>query len=217
MTNAQMLIEAAWTRSTFNDRKIATKAELIGVIDRKMKNLFSIAARENPEYFGSFEDVAYNAAANVMGWPRPAMAEMVTEAYYAAALTTEVHIVPFSDKFGEITPRIYEYGQIYRSVGATGDPVAETIRFYFAARHPNLDSTQPPDAVVNQLSPLWPEQFNDIIILEVSRYLAIKDQRTDEAAVHMAEAEPMMKLFLDHLAHENHGKVSRWDDSPRVA
>lgn len=214
-TTAKDIIEAAWSRSTFNDPdKLATDAELIGVIDRRMKQLYSVAARNNPLYFGTRATVGYDA--NVGGWIRPANAEMVVRIVNNGN-AAEIHIVPFEDRFAEMAPRVYEFGQVYFSSGGPGDPITtDILQFQFSRRHVNLNPSQPTNAAANTLEASWPEQFNDLIVLHVSKYLALKDQRGEEVALLQAEQNELMDTFLKHLAHENYGMKARWGQRSRL-
>jgi hypothetical protein len=213
-TTARDIINAAYSRSTFNDPdKLATESELIGVIDRRMKQLYSIVARHNPLYFGASLAQPYSAPAG--GWPRPADAELVVRISNPGG--GEVHIVPFDDREAEMAPRVYQFGQVYRSVGATGDPAnSGSLTFFYSKRHKDLVSSESATTTNNTLEASWPEQFNDLIVLHVARYLSTKDQRVEEVQVLMAEAAELMEVFLRHLAHENYGMKSRWGQRARL-
>lgn len=207
-TTVKTLIDAAWTRSSFNDPEtLAKDPELIGVADRRMKQLYSLVSRINPLYFGKRAKAGYDPATT--GWPRPADAEMVVAAYYTAT-GDRVEIVPFDDREVTMAPRIYEFGQIYYSVGTAADPTAEDIDFFYSKQHPDLDPALPASHATNTLDPSWPEQFNDLVILHLARYLAVKDQREGEVAVLAAEEAALMQVFQQHLAHENYGMKARW-------
>lgn len=213
-TTAKAIIDAAYARSTFNEPdKLATNSELIGVIDRRLKQLYSLAARNNPLYFGKRLPVTYDAG--VQGWPRPNDAEMVVSLYYSAT-GDEVHIVPFDDRIAEMPPRVYEFGKVYFSVGTPSDPTAESIDFFYSKRHPDLDASQPATAAVNTVDSSWPEQFNDLMVLHVARYLSIKDQREGEVQILAAEEAALLEVFFRHLAHENYGMKARWGQRARL-
>ncbi len=213
-TDAKTIIDAAYARSTFNDPdKLATNTELIGVIDRRMKQLYSVVARNNPMYFGKRNPVEFNAALG--GWPRPKDAELVVRVSNSAT-GSEVHIVPFEDRQAEMAPRIYEFGQVYFSVGQENDVVAGSLDFFYSRRHPDLNTGLPATDNANLLEVGWPEQFNDLVVLHVSKYLAIKDQRGEEVPILQAEQNDLMDVFLKHLAHENYGMKARWGQRSKL-
>ena len=205
-TTCKDIIEAAYARSSFNDPdKLATNAELIGVIDRRMKQLYSIVADHNPLYFGATQTVVGSSGT----WARPADAELVFRIETQAG--EEVHIVPFEDRSAEMPPRVYEFGQKYYSVGQSGDPQpTDQLKFYYSKRHPSLDPTKPPSDAANTLDATWPEQFNDLVVLHVAKYLATKDGRPEEVALLTQEEQLLMAVFIDHLRHENYGVKTRW-------
>lgn len=206
MINCRMIIDAAYSRSTFNDPgKIATDKELIGVIDRYMRRLYAEVARVNPIYFGTSAPVVGVAGL----WARPAAAEVVTRAETSAG--ARVNITPWDDREGEVPPRIYLYGSGYKTVGKTDDPApTDSITFFYAKKHPALDTSVAADAAANQLDATFPEQFSDLPVLRVSRYLAVKDGRAGEVEAMIGEEQEMMAILLTHLGNQDAGMVSRF-------
>lgn len=230
-TTCKQIIEAAYARSTFNDPdKLATNAELVGVVDRRLKQLYSVVARENPLYFGkrSAATVAsQRSGETVFSWARPSDAELIFRLEAGAPGTAgvltagkEIHIVPFEDQAAEMSPKVYEFGQRYYSPDGSGDPepsaTGDTVVFFYSKRHPDLDSSVATDHASNTLDGSWPEQFNDLVVLHVARYLATKDQRGEEVQVLMTEEASLHDVFMKHLAHENYGMKSRWGQRARL-
>jgi hypothetical protein len=213
-TNCRTLIEAAYSRSTFNDpEKLATKSELIGVIDRRMKQLYSVIARENPTYFGTRATMSSTNGT----WERPnnPPAELIHRVETSDG--TQVHITPFDDRKGEQPPAVYQYGQQYHTVGRTNDPAQNAaLTFFYSKRHPDLDPDKTPEHQDNQLDPMWPEQFNDLVVLHVARYLATKDGREGEIQVLAAEEQALMEVLFNHLRVENYGMTARWGQRARL-
>jgi len=213
-TNCRDIIEAAYSRSTFNDpEKLATRQELIGVIDRRMKQLYSVIARNNPTYFGTKATVAPQSGS----WPRPSSppAELIHRVETATG--QQVHITPFEDRDGEQPPAIYQYGQRYFTVGRSNDPLnTATLTFFYSKRHPDLNPTLAWDNAANRLDDMWPEQFNDLVVLHVARYLSTKDGRGEEIQVLAAEEQALMEVLFNHLTVENFGMTARWGQRARV-
>jgi len=224
-TTCKVLIEAAYERSVANDAdKLGSDPELVGVIWRRLYQIYSIAARVNPAYFGKISSAALPSS-NV--WARPSDAELVFKVLAGTAgstgvLTsgTEVNIVPVDDTLCEMAPRIYEMGRSYYSVDATGDPdnvdtTGDKLSFYYSKRHPALDTTLATDHATNTLESDWPEQFNDLLVLHLSKYLSVKDGMRDSAEWQAlnAEEEALMVLFHSHLQHENYGMRARYGQS----
>lgn len=207
-TTVGTIIDAARARSNFNDAEVGTVFELTAVIDRFMKRLFSMGARVNRYYFSQQSTVAASSGT----WARPATAEMVWRVEKADS--TKVNVVPFEDKKAELPPRIYELGQVYHPTSGEAADLAgtETLTFFFSKRHTDLSTTglSSEDAKALTLDALWPEQFNDLPVLKVSQYLAVKDSRGEEAKLLEDEMVTALEDFIRHLEHENAGMVARW-------
>jgi hypothetical protein len=211
-TNCKKIIEAAYARSTSNDPdKLATDKELVGVIDRRLKGLFSMAARFNPHYFGKSMVTAYSAP----GWAQPSDMEMLIRVQNAGG--AEVNVVPFDDKEAEHAPRVYSFGQIYRTVGGTGDPaVSDALTLFYSRRPVDLDPSQPSDASINVIDPMWPEQFNDLLVLHVAKYLATKDDGRQDIAHLATEEQSLLETFTRHLSHVNYATKARFGHRARM-
>lgn len=206
-TTLKQLIEAAYSRSTFNDPdKLATDKELAGVIDRRFKEVYSIAAGINPYYFGTTADVVGVAGV----WDRPTAAELV--AHIEKTDGTEVAVVPFEDKGAELPPAVYSFGRkYYRTADSSATLTAtDTLRFFYSKRPATMS------AATDQLDAEWPEQFNDLIVLHVARYLAVKDQRVEEVQLFESELQSLLQSFQRHLMHENYAMVARYGHRARL-
>lgn len=230
-TTARTLIDAAYSRSAANDpNKLATDTELIAVIDRRLKQIYSFAARQNPFYFGQSTSVTGDATK----WVRPTAAELVfkVEADGPAGtgvdrkITTvglEVSLVPFEDREAEMAPRIYPLGRAYYSVGiAATDPSAsingDKLKIFYSRRHADLNPALPATDAANTLEADWPEQFSDLIVIHLSKYLNIKDIARSPAEFQALDAEEkgLFGVFAQHLEHENYATKSRWGQTSRV-
>lgn len=229
-TTIKKLIDAAYAQSSANDPgKIATDAELIMLVDRRCKRLYSRAARKNPWYFGA----SANVAGDGVKWPRPATAELVFRAESAggagsgankkiAAVGTEVSVVPFDDRDAELAPRIYPLGRAYYTVGiAATDPDVsangDLLKFFFSRRHADFDPLLASDHATNTLEADWPEQFNDLFVLHIGRYLSRKDVMRDqgEYGALSDELKDVEALFEEHLEHELLAMKARWGQLSR--
>jgi hypothetical protein len=222
-TTCRTLIEAAWNSSAANDPDtLATKSELIGVIDRRLKQLYIIAARYNPFFFGTTSSVTGDGTK----WARPTDAELVITAYGDGTAggggdakltgTPEVSIVPFNDQDSELSPKIYQLGRDYYSAGSASDPSASTdgdkIKFYYAKQPADLDPSLDWEHATNTLATDWPEQFNDLLVLHLAYYMALKDTVRDPNELQvLAQAEHgLLQVFQMHLEHENYAQRSRF-------
>lgn len=221
-TTCKQIIEAAYARRTANDPdRLATKAELVALIDRLVKAVYARVGKVNRRYFGATADVVGDGTK----WARPSDATAVLWVESAgpagsgsnANLTpgARVHITPFSDRDAEMSPKIYPFGSFYFSAGGAEDPDptadGDKLRFYYAQRHPDLDPMQEPDAAANTLSASWPEHYNDLLVSRVARYLATKDGRGSDEIAHLnAEYEELLALLLDEVKQDNDRISQRW-------
>lgn len=191
-TTVSDIIAAALAKSTKNRANIiATSAtEMLEVVKRAMRGLYSVASEVNPTFFAKSAVVSFAAP----GWARPSDAELV---FRIEKDGTEVAVVPYDDTAAETgKPAVYALGQVYRPAGNALDPVAGDLVFFYSkipASPANVDAT---------IDSMWVEQFNELLILEVAMYLALKDGRMDE----VAELKPMRDqwalLFIKFLEHE---------------
>lgn len=233
-TTCKDLIDAAYARSTFNDPdKLATDAELIGVIDRRHKQLYSMAAEYNPVYFGKSENVQASSSA----WTWPDQAELIFRVEVGTTANNQtsgtlVRVVPIEDQEADIKPSVYQMGRSYYTTDSTElDPTASTgddLLFYYSKRAYDLDDTIAPDANTgntvtsetdqgNIIDSTWPEQFNDLIVLHIAKYLSIKDGRAgEEIAALDAEEKALMADFARHLRHANYAQRARYGQRARL-
>lgn len=201
------ILEAAYAKSTKNNPgTIATEStELLQVVQRTLEGLFAVAARINPYHFA---ETVLTAATASTHWERPEGAESI---FRIEESGSEVVVVPFYDKMAESAkPAVYEYGQAFFPAGNAGDPDPSTdsLDFYYSKAPEVLTAT------TDSLDPLWEEQFNELLIIEVSRYLAVKDSETEgraaEVASLMSEREMWANRYVAFLEHATVGIRKRY-------
>lgn len=200
-TTPRELIEAAYPKSTRNmPGSIASEAsELLKVLTRILHGLFAAGTRVNLTFFGTVDTVVKNA----VGWARPSTAESVW------LLTKDdgsrVHIVPFDDQglMGS-DPAVFRFGATYREAAASLQGVTD-LMVYFSSR------CETPADLDTAIDSRWPEQFNELVVLLLSYYLAVKDGRAEEYAGLEAQVEHWFSLYLAFLEHETVGEVRRYD------
>jgi len=193
-TTVREIIEAAFQRSDFNDRALATDPELIGVLNRALRQVYTSAALVNPAYFGEVEEVGRVA----QGWPRPLDAIMVNTIYMPDG--ERVAIVSHKERDVEIPPRVFEWGAYFATVGKPGDPENELLTVYYSRSHPHLNPVLSPGS--QTLEPRWPEEHNPILISQLARHIAWKDGREGEVAMLDAEASGLMEGFTSYLLNQ---------------
>lgn len=195
-TTVQQLLDAAYAKSTKNrPGTIATEAtELLQTVVRIIRGVYSFAAEVNPVHF--------SAKSAVIGvgsvWARPEPAEAILRIETAAG--AEVAVVPFDDRLAaDPKPSLYEFaGGFTADPGQTAAPGAtDTLTFWFSKR-PN-DPT--PFNLAGVIDPDWQEDYNELLILEIAIYLALKDGRFDEVEVLKLDRNVWAQRFGAYLQH----------------
>jgi hypothetical protein len=218
-TTARQLIDAAYGHSKLNQPEVSANetGELLPLIQRRLRTYFAEATRANRKVFGTTAETSYSGGS----WARPAGAEMIVRIEAgtggltkvgggAIAAGTEIIEVPVDQRNIEPgKPCIYAWGQKYFSVATTNDPTgAGALKFFYSKRADDIAT------LTTSLDALWPEQFNDLLILDVARYLARKDggeRRTSEMATLTAEHDAVRALWLAWLGHESLTEVRDYD------
>jgi hypothetical protein len=198
-TTVQDILDAAYSRSTQNNPgTIATEStELLSVVQRALDGTYAMAARINPTFFAAESQVAAPGAG--LPWARPELAEAIFRIENAGV---EVVVVPYDDRTAEAgLPAVYEWGQGFYEAGNAGDPddTADALDFFYATRPATLT------LLTSTLDSMWREQFNELLVLEVAIYLAVKDgaaqSRATELTALVAERLRWANRFCSHLEH----------------
>lgn len=229
-TTMRTIIDQAYARSTFSDPNVlAQDAELIARTSLRLGELFSAVnelATIEDAYFGKVLDVVPAASA----WARPADLDVLlqlrgginygTGASRVSAVDEVINLVPYNDR-SEVPPAVYTTGGSYVSVGRAGDPSAtangEQLRFHYARFPTALDPTAKATAVGNTLDSAWPERFNNLLVVDLAKYLAKKDARFLVDGPGLAEEEVVtLGLLLSHVTRTNRAMRSRFGQRARV-
>jgi len=208
MTTPNDIFTAALAKSRKNQPGIiATPTELLATFIRIYSMFWTIAARVNPTFFGKQLVVPFDI--NLGGWPRPEDAESI---YLIEDDLEEITVVPFDEKDADpFTPAVYEWGQVFYGAGNPLDPVGtesiaesveEGLLFWYSKEPDEVASA------ATALEALWPETFNELLVLELAIILAIKDERPTEVGQLKEERDAWLRRFIAHLEHATTG-VSR--------
>lgn len=212
-TTVMEILEMAYAKSTQNNPgTIATESvELLGVVQRVLDGCYAVAARVNPIMFAESAIVAPVTNA----WPRPPTAESIFLIEKADGST--VAVVPYDDQGAESAwPSIYEYGQQFFTAKDLTDPddASDSLTFFYA-KSPDI-LTAPADA----LDSMWPEQFNELIVLHVANYLATKDfgtqGREGEIKSLAIEIERWANRYVAFLEHATANTRKRHSHFKRI-
>jgi hypothetical protein len=191
-TTVRQIIDEAYATSSRNrPGSIANEpVELLGVVQRALSGLFADALKFNRVFYARRHVVSFSPTQN--GWLRPPGVYSVIRMEKPDG--TEVVEVPFDQKSADLSrPAVYLVGRYFHPAGNPLDPVNGNLSLIcsvFPATMAGLDST---------LDPLWPEEFNGLLVMQVARYLAVKDGREGEAAAFREEWVAEQARYIDYL------------------
>lgn len=201
MRKVQEVLTAAYAKSKKNQPgAIASEGtELLDLVNRAFRGLWAVTARVNPFFFASSDTVSHDSE----GWPRPTDAEAV---WRIELDSDRVIVVPLDDRAADPSrPAVYRWGQKYYGAGNPDDPTNEDLDFFFTTRPATLN------ALTQELDSSWVEAYDELLILEVAIYLAIKDDRNEEVASLRGDRDRWLMLFLNFVEHETLNEVRRFD------
>jgi hypothetical protein len=195
---AQDVILAALARSSKNQSTyLATNAsELLSALNRSLRGAYAIASRVSPEYVGVI--VAVTGVSGV--WARPAAAEQVW--WVEKTNGTEVAVVPPSERAAEAgRPSVYRIGRNYYTVGRTvpvADPTPTEVLNFYAAMRPAALAT-----ITDALPATWDDAYDNLLVLDLALYLALKDGRLEELGALRTERQAWLSLYVNFVATES--------------
>ena len=209
-TTPRDIIVSAYAKSMKNKPgTIATEStELLQLVIRSLRGLYSVAARVNPTFFAEDADITLAAGA----WARPETAESIYRLERVAGTVggtgsdgDEIAVVPFDDKKAEEgMPAVYEFAQEFKTAGNAPDPTSGDIKFYYAKRPTdpaNLDAA---------IDAQWQESYDELLILETAIYLAMKDTRGEEVKDLKGARDVWAQLYIAFLEHSTANMRARF-------
>lgn len=208
MITVRQILDAAYAKSAKTRPSVAVTEALEGIdiVIRAVQGLYAYAARVNPIYFAGTSLVGFG----VDSWARPAEAETIFRIETTANPPAEVVVVPFDDRKAEPSkPAVYELGQKFYPAGNPFDPVSGNLTFWYSKRPTS------PAAVADPIDASWCETYNELVILEVALYLAIKDGRQDDRAALTVARDHWLGLYTAFLEHATSNLRSRFSQVRR--
>lgn len=213
-TTVQSILTAAYSRSAKNrPGHIASEStELLQVVVRTLRRMFALSVKHNTTFYGERKTVAYATD----GWPRPAGVQSINRIERLSD-SKQVSEVSYDDrKAEEGLPSVYSYGQKFYPAGNASDPTGSDSLVLFCSTRPAALTTLD-DPTTGTLDARWPEDFNEILINRVARYLALKEGgRGDEVAALDDEYKEWLMDYVDFLEHETTTLVRRYGHSTEI-
>lgn len=201
-TTVQQILDAAYAKSKRNvPGQIATESgELLELVGRAQRGLYAVAARVNPVAFATQDSIASGTGNTSWAWGDLVTAgEDIVEAFLRLEFGgTEVVVVPFDQRDAEPgKPAVYYMGPRFFPAGNTPDPdpATDALDVWFSKR-PAM-----PSSLSDTLDSDWRESFNELLVLEVAIYLALKDERGGELGEMKASRDRWLTQYVSHLEH----------------
>ncbi len=199
-TVGQDIYNGALAKSSKNETRNFSVAEIILRINNRLNGIYEVAARVNPLFFA--EKAAEAETSGV--WSRPEEALSIVK--IEDATPDPVIIVPHDDQLAEPSKLcVYEFGQEFFAItNALGVP-SGSLTFWYARRPTPVANLSPAT-----LDAQWREDFNELLILEIAIELDLKDGRTAEAQEHKEDRNGWLVRFVSFLQHATSGEVRRF-------
>jgi hypothetical protein len=186
------------------DEIVNNATALLQTYIRAERGLWAFAARVNPGFFAKSASVAFASP----GWARPTDAELIW--YIENPTPARVIVVDMDQRAADPSrPAVYEWGQIFRGAGNSGDPSSGNLTFYYSKR-PTAPAT-----MATTLDALWEpaEGYNQLLALELAIYLKLRDGK-DPAAL-IQQRNHWANLFVAFLEHATLGIVRNYESTQR--
>ncbi len=198
------------------DLLATAQGELLSELNRLVEAAFVDAAQANAPYFSARTTVPYNVLLSPAGWAFPVDAVRVFRAE-ATALTTglgvgfgdgdEITLVPQHDRYlGLEAPAVAVLGRVLIPTGATGHPTGGDLEVSYARRPVAMAG------LASAIDASWPAEHDELLIVQLAHYLAVKDFRGEDAATFERAAGQMFARFAAAVGLPVPAQASR---SPR--
>lgn len=210
-TTVQNVIDRAIDRSGLNFSGMASDPALIARISAGQKFLFKSAGIIDPEYFGKSGDTTtrtlnsqtwdLNVSPGDVGLVTKAEVKTITGAVSGVSVGTRVNLVDLRFPDLGVSPRAYVRGRNivpHSTELGTNDTNMVTVLTIYYSESPATVTT----ATVNLR---LPDEWTQLLVLELAKYLAIRDQRLEEVQPLDAEYQELFQRFTQEVAAYRHG------------
>ena len=173
-TTVQVLLEAAYSRSTANDPgKLATDAELIGRLNRIYQDLFGLAARQRPDEFIETRSWTVQNGAPPFVTIGPGIVDIRS---IRSATGAKVHLIPETEteRTWHVAPSVYRVGLTLYSRNQGGDPTTADVLTARVIGAPAVLT-----ALGDALDTRFPDRHVEVFIGDLALYLDAKDDGRD--------------------------------------
>jgi len=164
------ILEDAYATSLRNQPGIIAEeaTELLNVVNRKLKAIYTLSIGVDPTYLAASTSVAETATT----WIEP---EAAASIFYMEQDSDSAEVVPVLIEEQDADPTKLAVYAVGRTLFASStNPPAGNITLYY--------TVEPVETVTldTALDATWDEAHNDLLIAEVALFLAVKDGRSEE-------------------------------------
>jgi hypothetical protein len=206
-TTVQDVLNQAYAKSLKNQPGLIANepVELLGQVNRIMRSIYSMAASINPTFFGKTAQMSEASGT----WVEPDDSESV---YYLTQDSddAEVIVVPIDEQDaepGELA--VYSLGRVFQA--SSSNPPAATLNVWYSKK------ADVETALADQLDQSWDEAYNELLVLEVAIFLAIKDGRQEEVPGLIQQRNLELRRFQLRLEHHLANIRSRWGPARAIS
>ena len=211
MATVQNIIDRAVDRSGLNYPEMAGTAPMINIVSQEQRKLYLLAAQIDPEYFGKSGDTAartvftgawdLSATPGDVGAVTKAEVKTITGAVTGVAVGDKVNLVNLRFPGLEVLPRAYVRGRKIvphsTELGAADANMVTVLTVYYSELPASVSAVG--TAIV------LPDEWTNMLVLPLTRMLAIRDRRMDEVQLIDAEYASYMGAFQEAVRAYAHG------------
>lgn len=205
--NAEQITKLAMARtSEITDQYPTNRSLCYRRIGLRQRELMALAARENPDYYGTCATAPLSAGGvdlNMMEFP-VATPELVEEvrienpgtSTYAAG--DKINIVKLQDREAALAPRMTLRDLVLQAVGTDLDNVTSITVFY--SRLPEIFDASDGESFVELQDP-----YIELLVIDLTKMLLTKatrlpaDIRSSSLTLFAAEEASLLTQYLDHV------------------
>lgn len=203
---AQDIFNMAVERSNLNDASLVGEAQWIAALSAYQQRVYLAAARENPDFFGvegttatrgsSTATWSTTAAPGQVGAISKVLVDGITGTVPGLSVGSQVNLISIRHPEHGLSPRayirnkvIYEYNS---ELQADASNFVTRLKLYYSLLPATLTTTSDTISL--------PDEHVHLLVLPLARYLAIRDQRPEEAAVLDEEFALEWQNFIQHIS-----------------
>lgn len=205
MATVQNIIDRAVERSNLNDSSLISNTELIAYISAYEQQVYLMAARGNPDYFGMEGNTAVRGSStgtwslsanpgNISAVSRAEVAS-VSGTVTGVSVGDEVSIISIRNPQFGVTPRIYIRNRVAYEYNSELQDDSSNYVSQLKLWYSWLPDTRTGVSDAMDL----PDEFLPLVVVPLAKLLAVRDQRPDEVQALELEYQMHLTVFIQSL------------------